>query len=411
MGFEPTRNWRMTLSDTPLPPILSEPPPDPDKVKPQKGPWWDHGLRFALAFAKGIALGVGLSVAFRFMSGGASGPWWVLLPTLLAVVLLSIVAHELGHLLGGRLGGWRPFLFIVGPLRLRFGEHLHVSWGRLGPGLLGMAASLPPVHADAARSRDLSLMLLGGPGANLVLVLLGLLGLYGLGDDPGAFQRGVCAAVVLVNGFFAVVNLLPVKAGGFLSDGYQLRQAWRGDPAVHERIAMTLLQAQALAGRRPRDWDAGLVQTVTQAQADPQARLMGPLFALAVAWDQGHSEAAAEAALRYAERLHSDDYANTAALMRRALLLPMVVYLAEDRGDPAAAQRWWDAALALMQGLAQPHDELHAEAALTLAQGDRKAAAELARRGLEAIAASGLLPAALAFTAERLQAIARADAA
>lgn len=89
----------------------------------------------------------------------------------------------------------------------------------------------------------------------------------------------------------------------------------------------------------------------------------------------------------------------------------MVVYLAEERGDPAAAQRWWDPALALMQGLAQPHDELHAEAALTLAQGDRAAAAELARRCLEATAASGLLPAALAFTAERLQALAQAEGA
>jgi hypothetical protein len=400
----------MTVSDTPLPPALSEPPPDPDKVKPQKRPWWIHGLRFLYAFAKGLALGVGFVAALRFLSGETLGAWWVLLPTVMGVVLLSVVAHELGHVLGGRLGGWRPFLFIVGPLRLRFGERLHVSWGRLGPGLLGMAASLPPAHAGTARSRGLTLMLLGGPVANLLLVLLGLLALLGLGDDLSAFQRRACAVLVLVNGFFAVVNLLPVKFGGFLSDGYQLRQAWQGDPAVHERLAMTLLQAQALAGRRPRDWDAGLVQTITQAQADPQARLTGPLFSLAVAWDHGHSEAAAEAALRYAERLHSDDYAQTTALLRRALLLPMVVYLAEDRGDPAAAQRWWDAALALMQGMAMPHDELHAEAALTLAQGDRKAAAELARRGLEAIAASGLLPAALTFTAERLQAIARADA-
>jgi hypothetical protein len=163
-----------------------------------------------------------------------------------------------------------------------------------------------------------------------------------------------------------------------------------------------------LAGQRARDWDAGLVQTVTQAHVDPQTRLVGPLFALSVALDAGQTEAADDAALRYAERLHSSDYADTGALLRRALLLPVVAYLAEDRGDADAAQAWWDAAQAQMAGMAMPYDELHAEAALAQVQGDRARAAALAKCGLAALATSGLW-AAQAFTAERLQALAAAD--
>jgi hypothetical protein len=266
MGFQPTRNCRMRLRDAPLPPALSGPPPNPDHVKPTKGPWWSVLLQFLAAFAKGLALGVGAYAAFRFLAGGTSGPPWVLLLTLVGVVVLSVVAHELGHLLGGRLGGWRPFLFIVGPLRLRFGERLHVSWGRLGPGLLGMAASLPPARAGTATPRELALLLLGGPASNLLLVLLGLLGLYGLGDELGPFQRRGCAVLVLVNGFFAVINLLPFKTKGFLSDGYQLRQVWRGDPAVHERLAMTL--------RTPRPWPASAHATGMRVWCRPSPRRM-----------------------------------------------------------------------------------------------------------------------------------------
>jgi hypothetical protein len=293
----------------------------------------------------------------------------------------------------------------------------------MGPGAAGLAASLPPAQGRVPQPWQFAAKLAGGPLANALLALAG----GALGSSAAAAGSPLLLALaqqlVLVNVLMALINLAPFKTGGYSTDGFQLRQVLRRDPAIHELLAFVLLQAHALAGVRPRDWDADLLRQVAGAQHDSCACLFGPLIRHAAALDQGRTTEAHDAMVQYAEQLHAGAYAQMPVALRCALLLPVVTHLAQECQAGQAAQAWWSAAEALPQGLAQAHDRLHAQAALAATQGRAGEAASLAQAALAAtqgrageaaslaqaalaaLARSGLADGAQASTREKLQAL------
>ena len=132
--------------------------------------------------------------------------------------LLAVVAHELGHLLGGWSAGLSPRFAHAGPLTLsKEGGRWRVGWDGHWPWLGGRAYCLAP---SAARWRWVVLVL-GGPLANL---LLGVPAAWlAVGDLPlPPLPRcwvGMFAAHSL---FLGVVNLLPFRDRGLDSDGLVL---------------------------------------------------------------------------------------------------------------------------------------------------------------------------------------------
>lgn len=366
-----------------LPLELAAPPSLTAASSSRRTIWPALALALGLALA-GVLVGYGVGKALRQASVGAPPAWNLggvelfVAGSALALGLWAVLAaHELGHLLGGWLAGWKPALLCVGPLRLDFGPQgvrtrFNRSLGTWG----GLAASVPPVgKADAG---GLACMVAGGPLASLLLALLaGALAWA----SPGSWALG-WGLLSFTSGAIVLATLIPTQLGGFRSDGAQLLALWRRDPAVAERLALSTLWTQSVGGVRPRDWDRAAIEAASAAQNDPQVRLLGALMRAQASLDRRDLDAAQRDFAVYARLLHQGGLACMAAPLRPALQLPVVVYLGQFARDAAAARAWL---LASPGGLSEPHAQAHARAAVALAEGHEA----LARREAEAALALG----------------------
>ena len=288
------------------------------------------------------------------------------------LLFLTIALHEAGHLLGGRLAGFRSLLFVVGPLRLERGpagwrarfNRDAMLWG-------GIVASVPEDDRDLRRR--MMKLVAGGPAASLVGGALAALLLWAVSSvwspvtaaAPESFGRHFATTML---GLFAVastaiglVTLVPGRSGGFETDGAQLRKLARGGPAAERSLAVLSLVGMSMGGRRPREWPASLVARAAAPPAAPvcggrpgesegAAPLMGRMFAYTHALDTG-DEAGARAHLAAVlaglEELPSGMHPS---LLREA------AYQAALAGDAAEARRQLEASRAAPALTSAPHD-------------------------------------------------------
>lgn len=189
---------------------------------------------------------------------------WFTIALLFGMVLLYhlvLLVHECGHLLGGRLVGFRFLLLIVGPLKLVREQHgIQASFNR-SPGMWGgLAGSVPPNDHDLRRR--MVVMAAGGPLASLVLALLTGSLAWGVSHQtacPPACTSSSTTLVWLLLLFTSATSFLiflvtstPSRFGGFVSDGARLLMLRHGGPAAERLCAVVAVQAAALAGQRPR---------------------------------------------------------------------------------------------------------------------------------------------------------------
>lgn len=211
----------------------------------------------------------------------AVGAWDLLaLPLLILIVLAT---HEIGHLVGGMSQGMRFLLLIVGPFVWQAsGSGTRFDWNT-SPALMGgLAAALPTAQGDPLRRQWLWLIA-GGPLASLLLAIVAAV-LIPFSDPRFAAYLLFVAATSF--GIF-VVTLIPVRAGGFMSDGMQLIDVWRGGRGAMERGALMQIFAQSLSGVRPRDWDPSAMEELSRiGSGDPLRRTGGELYLLARAMDR-----------------------------------------------------------------------------------------------------------------------------
>jgi hypothetical protein len=209
---------------------------------------------------------------------------------------LILLAHELGHLLGGRLVGFRAFLLIVGPVRLeRSGDGWRLHRNRsaaLWGGLAGSAAT----DARDLRRR-MAVMVAGGPAASLLVGSAALVSYWAFHpvqlDAASPYWR-VALAFALVSGgvasiSIAVATLIPLRTSGFLSDGARLLRLARGGADAARDAAVQTLIGKSLAGVRPRDWPLELLQEACAPQSDPAVEFTGWQLAQSYAADAGHA--------------------------------------------------------------------------------------------------------------------------
>ena len=300
-------------------------------------------------------------------------------------IWLSIAVHEAGHLLGARMVGFQWLTYVVGPLKIRRtrgGPRVEVN-DRWLP--LGMAVSLPRDHRNLRRR--ITVMLAGGPGANLILMLIAGFGAYLLIDsfpsrearrewllDPAAQLSFMLVLQIagqsMVQGLF---NLIPIKEKGLLSDGARILMLLRGGKIADRWCALWATYAGSAAGRRPRDWDPALMQQATSVPDGSVDDAGSSMLAYAWALDRGDLEAAGEFLVRARE-----------AVVKVPILGPPTAaeaafFAARYRGDVAAARALLTDAHG---GILEEHARLRAEAATLLAEGDAAGAQERARRAL-----------------------------
>ncbi len=179
-----------------------------------------------------------------------------LLVAFLVSVWLHILIHEAGHAVAGLAGGLRAVAFGVGPLRLeRTATGWQLRWGGGTAGIGGFALLLPPADR-VPRRREQALYLLGGPLSNLVVAVPALLLAGAAPAGPWALFGYAFGTVGLILG---VVNLVPFKTAGWLSDGAHLLLLHRDPESAMDGLRVQQLIQVSMDGHRPRDWPATLL--------------------------------------------------------------------------------------------------------------------------------------------------------
>lgn len=296
--------------------------------------------------------------------------------TLPLVYFGAVLLHELGHVAGGRLSGFRFLLLIVGPLKVEGGARgLKLSFNRSWALAGGIAASAP-LSNERIRPR-VAAMVAGGPLASW-LGGAGALGFAsalpaGISFWPtfAAVTFGVCSLAL------GVVTLIPMQAKGLHSDGARLLSLWRGSGDVEHWLATLVITSQSLTGVRPRDWDAALVERAATLDTTPFNLATGNLSAYYRALDRGELEPAR----RFLARAFEQRAAWPEAF-QPAIVLEAAFWAARYDADAERAAH----ILALAPNPAfNRHTLLRAEAALALLRGDRAAALALVEQALAAV--------------------------
>ena len=355
--------------------------------------------------AFGAAAGyVGVKFGADFLVPGLPKPYLLLHVVFLPLLWLVAVAfHELGHLVGGWVGGGRFLIYVVGPLMWkRVPSGVTFSWNTNVNTFGGLAACLP-VDAARATPRSTALLIVGGPVFSLVLVVaaawLGAALAPHAAGVPAILAQHLAMHLAAISALIFLVTVVPATGGGFKTDGLRFFQLVRGDARSEQENAVMTLTTLSLAGVRPADYDP---RVVARALALRDGSLFDLYAHLTVAHhfidlgQPGRAQALLDHALAGEARL--------APFARDTARCDYAWLLAAHTPDVAAARAWLDSAGPIE---IDPATRLRAEAAVLLAEGRRTEAAAKAREGLHALEHRSLSPVKNRFAEEQLEALLR----
>lgn len=302
-----------------------------------------QALQLLVGLAVGAVIGIGVGKLLRAVPPEViarldpSDSWWgllVFLALLPAVMWVQIVVHELGHAAFGVAVGQRLHAIAFGALRL---VHLDGRWrrpaGEPTQGIGGFAYLLPAPDTTAPPGAvSTAVMLVGGVAANLVASLLAIAWMWHL---PESMWKVALAAFVLVGLLFALLNLLPFRAGGFATDGYGLlalaRRTREGELLTQVRWAGGL----AMGGVPARDWPSAALPPLDTAALSPSYAVSALGLRMTHALTTGaHADAdVAARGLRAA-------FPSLPPFFQAYVALAMAEWAAVARRDPALLAAW-----------------------------------------------------------------------
>jgi Zn-dependent protease len=214
------------------------------------------GLRFQLfGFPVRIDPSFWIVTALLGLSWREVGPEFVLI--WVAVVLVSILAHELGHAVAGRWFGLRGEIALYsmgGVTSWPLGRHLRHHWQEIVVSLAGPATGL----------------LLGG-------VVFAATLLHGEPESP--HLRIALFMLSWINFVWALLNLLPIvplDGGHIMASTIHWFRRYE-DPALPSLISIIFAAAVALLAWRSGDMFGTLLVAAFAAQNIMQLRLYGPI--------------------------------------------------------------------------------------------------------------------------------------
>jgi hypothetical protein len=372
----------MTQSDT----STTANPPAPRKS-------WLHHVRGLLIIAAIALAGAGIGFLFA-RYGPVSDPyipdWPLLIVGGLLIWLFVIAGHEIGHLIGGRLVGFRFLMIAVGPFivtRTRDGirARLHANLAMFG----GMAGSAPTDDHDLRR-RD-AVMVAGGPIASVILaaVCLGLWYALGYSAVTGTTVEsgmhsgaaGAAGAALFATGaisfVIALITLAPHRSLGQMSDGKQLQLLLSGRPEGERNSALRLLYGAIFTNQRPREWSEMIVRRATILPDRSAEDAMACFLAYAWALDVGDIALAGQFLDRTQQACDA-----LPPPAQPGVYVEAAYFTARYRDDATTARSFLNQSQS--KGIPR-HDRLRAEAAVLLAEGQFEAAHARATEGLAAL--------------------------
>lgn len=207
--------------------------------------------------------GIGLAPTLSIALGGP------------AVLFFLVLAHELGHVAGARLGGLGLVRMVVGPFeyRARVGVRIHSRFSEM----TGLTVALP---VGGAFPGGILPYIAGGPIASLVLGIIGA-AVAILMPVAGDYAYAARALLGLLGGgslVMGIVTLVPVSVAGLPSDGLRLLQLRPGAPSAHAHLSLLAVAAQDLAGVSPSRWDETALTAALELPAGSPAHLMARIF-------------------------------------------------------------------------------------------------------------------------------------
>ncbi len=288
---------------------------------------------------------------------------------------INLVLHEFGHALAARLSGGTVLRVVLGPWRwervrsgFRFRKHRTIK------GVGGFVQSILP--ADQRFRAAMSIMILGGPLANLLLAAIGWWLLANV--DMHYVLRILALEITIFALMLGGLNLLPFTNAGFLTDGGHLRRLWT-EPLAASRYQQIMRMARAsIDGKRPRDIDPAELNAMMAQDLSPMELFFTEMTRASMLADRGD--------LVGARRINAGTLKRWDSLpdgFRQHVALSEAIASATLDRDPKRAREW----LALAEsGLMEDYHYAAAEILIAELENDpvsRELSIARLRRGLD----------------------------
>ncbi len=297
-----------------------------------------------------------------------------------AVLFLTAVIHELGHLIAGRFANLQFHLLIIGPVRLmQTNGRLRLSW-QSGLGLFnGLASSIPQDNHNLRKR--MILFAVGGPLASLLLAVAAIsyalsVREHGRFPTEGAWMWEIALFLTAVSFLFFLSSMNPSRyQNGHLTDGGRIAMLLHNNEQTDRWCALVALNAADIHGVRPKDWDTQLIQqaiSINDHTADSfTAAIMGYQYALDCG-NQSQAETQLALALENQFGRRSNVYLR--------VVLEKAYYLAWVHQDAEEARQWMQQLP--RNGRLTTSVHYRAEAAILFAEGHLQTATDTVQAGL-----------------------------
>lgn len=317
--------------------------------------------------------------------GDGSSFWFFIGSPLLIVAsyFISILIHEMGHVIAGKLNGFNVVLFVVGPFML---IKTPASWHITFSGLNGLMQLGGFVYGYPLYSKNLAQRLtklyLGGPVASILQLLFLLFLTLLLSNLTLAYPLYWLLRMSLFMGIlFVILSCIPTDSMGLSNDAAQIRRLRNKTAGYKALLLHFILNAQLIVGNRPREIDKALFNALLEEAADPARQALAHLDLYARALDAGNIQGAAS---------HLNDslaaFLEDPATMNTPIAMLEACYFeAFFNQNQKSARQWYTLANKRpkpIDSLINPSRTLRAEAALLLAEEHVRPAREQAQAGV-----------------------------
>jgi hypothetical protein len=292
-----------------------------------------------------------------------------------AVIVFTIVVHELGHALVGLALGMRLRSFIVGPLQWRVSDG-GWTFQFVAAQILCTRGGAGVVPASAHQSRwDEICMIAAGPAVNLFTGMLGLCAALSAPGQPWERYWYLLAIFATLSFTTCAGNLIPFRPDASYSDGARIYQLLRGGPLSDLQRAFNLAAATQVTPVRPRDYDLAAIQRATAHFTEGQQAMLLRLVGAECFLDRGAMQECCTE-LSAAEQIYWQSAPDAPA----DWLALFVFGNALLRRDAAGARQWWERMEAAKDRKVGVNGWL-AQSALFWVEGNARAAMDACAQG------------------------------
>lgn len=299
----------------------------------------------------GVSLGIVLGIVIAITAHGENR---LPLPLLLACIVAAIIVHEFGHLLAALHQDFKIFSFALGPISVRR-EGRTLKLARSGYQVGGMI-SVTPRGIEDLRRRFL-IVFAAGPTASF-LVGLAAVGTAQVVDAKLIWMVPFGIISIVLGG---VMSSIPVRFGFYWPDGARVRMLWRDCPEAERFCALMTMSALCLAGTRPRDLDAHLVDLSLSIDDESADSISSAILAYEVAMDRREFAKAEQFLEKAIERRPK-----CPPVVKSGIALDAAFFAAQVQRDPGAARKWFSQCQTSL--IRDRYSILQVEAAMLLAE-------------------------------------------